>query len=85
MRRIVAAQMVVFGRSKGRRSSYRQWEEGNIAPQVVFEVVSPSNSVSEMKIKQGLYDQFGVQEYIALVFFRNLINTTNFLKKFILR
>jgi Uma2 family endonuclease len=26
------------------RFAYRQWEEGGIAPQVVFEVVSPSNS-----------------------------------------
>ncbi len=28
--------MVVFGRPKGRRPSYKQWEEGGIAPQVVF-------------------------------------------------
>lgn len=32
--------MVVFGRPKGDRGSYRQWEEGNTAPQVVFEVLS---------------------------------------------
>ena len=37
--------MVVFGRPKGDRSSYLQWLEGNIAPQVVFEVLSPGNSV----------------------------------------
>jgi Uma2 family endonuclease len=55
--------MVVFGRPKGKRGSYRQWEEGNIAPQVVFEILSPSNSISEMKIKQSLYNQHGVQEY----------------------
>lgn len=55
--------MVVFGRPKGKRGSYRQWEEGDIAPQVVFEILSPSNSVSEMKIKQSLYDQYSVQEY----------------------
>src|SRR4051795_5963477 len=35
--------MVVFGRQKGHRMSYRQWEEGGIAPQVVFDVLSPSN------------------------------------------
>jgi Uma2 family endonuclease len=35
--------LVAFGRPKGRRGSYRQWEENGIAPQVVFEVLSPSN------------------------------------------
>ena len=29
--------LVAFGRPKGHRGSYRQWEEDNIAPQVVFE------------------------------------------------
>ncbi len=33
--------MVVFGRPKGRRGSYKQWQEDNIAPQVVFEILSP--------------------------------------------
>ncbi len=35
--------MVVFGRPKGDRGSYKQWEEDNIAPQVVFEILSPGN------------------------------------------
>ena len=35
--------LVVFGRPKGDRRSYMQWKEGNIAPQVVFEVMSPGN------------------------------------------
>ena len=30
--------MVVFGRHKGERGSYRQWREGGIAPQVAFTV-----------------------------------------------
>src|SRR5271165_869939 len=30
--------MVAFGRPKGYRGSYKQWVEGGIAPQVVFEV-----------------------------------------------
>jgi len=55
--------MVAIGRPKGRRGSYKQWEEGDIAPQVVFEILSPSNSISEMRIKKNLYDQYGVQEY----------------------
>ncbi len=35
--------MVVFGRPKGNRGSYQQWREEGIAPQVVFEVLSPGN------------------------------------------
>ncbi len=55
--------MVVFGRPKGHRGSYLQWEEGNIAPQVVFEILSPSNSSSEMDTKRDFYDKYGVEEY----------------------
>ena len=55
--------MVAFGRPKGRRGAYRQWEEGGIAPQVVFEVLSPSNSQMEMADKLRFYDQYGVEEY----------------------
>ena len=55
--------MVAFGRPKGRRSTYLQWEEGDIAPQVVFEVLSPANSRMEMANKLRFYDQYGVEEY----------------------
>ncbi|BAC88951.1 Uma2 family endonuclease [Gloeobacter violaceus] len=55
--------MVVFGRPKGDRGSYRQWEENGIAPQVVFEVLSPGNTVPEMSRKLLFYERFGVQEY----------------------
>ena len=55
--------MVAFGRPKGPRGSYRQWEEGGIAPQVVFEIMSPSNSVKEMRDKLEFYDAYGVEEY----------------------
>jgi len=55
--------MVVIGRPKGKRGSYRQWEEEGIAPQVVFEILSPANSAEEMKQKLHYYDSFGVQEY----------------------
>ncbi|NET44713.1 MAG: Uma2 family endonuclease [Okeania sp. SIO2B3] len=36
--------MVIFGVPKGDRGSYKQWEENNIAPQVVFDILSPSNT-----------------------------------------
>lgn len=55
--------MVVLGRPKGRRGSYRQWEENDIAPQVVFEILSPANSIVEMENKRRFYEQYGVQEY----------------------
>ena len=55
--------MVAFGRPKGRRGSYKQWEEDNIAPQVVFEILSPSNSQNEMDRKLVFYERHGVEEY----------------------
>ena len=55
--------LVVFGRPKGDRGSYRQWAENNIAPQVVFEILSPSNSKIEMEKKLIFYDRYGVEEY----------------------
>jgi Uma2 family endonuclease len=55
--------MVAFGRPKGRRGSYLQWLEGNIPPQVVFEILSPSNTLAEMGKKLEFYDRYGVEEY----------------------
>jgi uncharacterized membrane protein YqiK len=58
--------LVVFGRPPGYRGSYKQWEEDGIAPQVVFEVLSPSNSEEEMEAKFDFYDRHGVEEYYFL-------------------
>lgn len=55
--------MVVFGRPKGDRGSYQQWKEGNIPPQVVFEVRSPGNTQTEMDKKLVFYDRHKVEEY----------------------
>jgi len=55
--------MVVFGRPKGRRGSYKQWKEDGIAPQVVFEVLSPGNRFGEMLRKFHFYERYGVEEY----------------------
>lgn len=55
--------LVVFGRPKGRRGSYRQWQEDNIAPQVVFEVLSPSNTRTELERKFQFYETYGIEEY----------------------
>lgn len=55
--------MVVFGRPKGDRGSYKQWKEDNIPFQVVFEILSPNNTLKEMAKKLGFYNQYGVEEY----------------------
>jgi Uma2 family endonuclease len=54
--------MVVFGRPKGDRGSYMQWREDGIAPQVVFEVLSPGNRPTEITRKLGFYERYGVEE-----------------------
>ncbi|MBW4693887.1 MAG: Uma2 family endonuclease [Lyngbya sp. HA4199-MV5] len=55
--------MVIFGRPKGDRGSYQQWREDQIAPQVVFELLSPSNTRTEMDKKLVFYSRYGVEEY----------------------
>jgi len=55
--------MVVLGRPKGDRGSYKQWEEDNVIPQVVFEILSPGNRPQKMFEKLLFYQRYGVQEY----------------------
>jgi Uma2 family endonuclease len=55
--------MVAFGRPRGDRGSYKQWEEGSLPPQVVFEVLSPGNRPGEMERKLQFYEKYGVEEY----------------------
>ena len=55
--------MVVFGRPKGHRGSYKQWKEDGIAPQAVFEILPPEIRDDEMAWKFQFYDSRGVQEY----------------------
>jgi Uma2 family endonuclease len=61
--RVAPDVMVVFGRPKGDRGSYKQWQENNIAPQVVFEILSPGNTEGEMDRKLQIYARCGVEEY----------------------
>ena len=58
--------LVVFGRPPGYRGSYKQWEEGGVAPQVVFEILSPSNTDDELEDKLLFYEKHGVEEYYFL-------------------
>jgi Uma2 family endonuclease len=59
--------MVILGRPKGKRRSYQQWKEDNIAPQVVFEILSDSNKTkkgkADLESKFAFYELYGVEEY----------------------
>ena len=56
--------MVAFGRPKGDAGALMsRWYEGGIAPQVVFEVLSPSNRGPELALKFEFYETYGVEEY----------------------
>jgi len=55
--------MVAFGRPRGYRGSYRQWHEGDIAPQVVFEILSPNNAASDVDDMVDFYDEHNVEEF----------------------
>ena len=61
--RIAPDVLMAFGRPRGDRSSYKQWEEGGVAPQVVFEILSPGNDFEEMADKLEFYDAHGVEEF----------------------
>jgi Uma2 family endonuclease len=61
--RVAPDILVAIGRPKGHRGSYKQWEEGNMPPQVVFEIMSPSNNADEMLRKSRFYDRHGVEEF----------------------
>lgn len=58
--------LVAYDRPKGYRGSYKQWEEEGIAPKVVFEVLSHSNTAVEMIRKANFYDKYGVEEFIIV-------------------
>jgi Uma2 family endonuclease len=57
--------MVAFGRSKGRRGSYMQWKEENIAPQIVFDILSSKNDQPEMERNHQFYETYGAEEYYS--------------------
>jgi Uma2 family endonuclease len=66
-KRVAPDVMVAFGRPKGRRGSYKQWMEDNIAPQVAFEILSPSNKdrrgLDSLEDKFDFYQNHGLKEY----------------------
>lgn len=62
--RVAPDVLIAFGRPKGERGSYKQWEEGGIAPEFVIEVLSPGNRPAEMGAKAAMYLRYGVKEYV---------------------
>jgi Uma2 family endonuclease len=54
---------VAFDRPRGHRGSYKVWEEDGVFPQVVFEVLGPSNTAAEMRGKRRFYFHHGAEEY----------------------
>ena len=56
---------VVFGVSRGNRTSFRIWEEGK-APDFVLEVASPSTAERDAEDKAREYARIGVGEYWRL-------------------
>jgi Uma2 family endonuclease len=61
--RVAPDVFVAFGRPKGYRGSYKQWREGGVAPQVVFEILSPGNRPDAMGRKLEFYRNHNVDEY----------------------
>jgi Uma2 family endonuclease len=61
--RVAPDVLVAFSRPKGDRGSYRQWQEDNVAPQVIFEILSPGNTTKEMSRKLLFYNHYSVEEY----------------------
>lgn len=55
--------LVAFGRPKGDRLSYLQWQEEHVSPQVVWEIFSPGNRPGEMRRRFEFFERYGVEEY----------------------
>jgi Uma2 family endonuclease len=60
---IVPGVMVVFGRPKGRRCAYEQWNEGGLAPQVVLDVRSPDHRFRQLLRRFCFYERHAVEEF----------------------
>jgi Uma2 family endonuclease len=54
---------VAYGVARGERTAYRQWEEGNVVPQVVFDAFAPGMSAVVVCRKLKFYEKAGVEEY----------------------
>ena len=55
--------MVVLDHPAGERQSYKQWEENDRPPNIVFEFISKSNTADEMMDKLEFYSEMGCDEF----------------------
>lgn len=55
--------MVVLDHPPGERPSYKQWEENDRPPNIVFEFISKSNTADEMMDKLEFYSEMGCDEF----------------------
>ena len=63
--RVAPDVYVAQGRPKGRRGSYKQWEEGGTPLTVVFEWWSPNSTFPKEVAKLRFYEKYGVAEFYA--------------------
>jgi len=61
--RVAPDVLIAIGAPKESRGSYIQFAENNLPPQVVVEILSPSNTTKEMEKKLAFYQTYGVEEY----------------------
>jgi Uma2 family endonuclease len=54
---------VVLNRPKGKRTSYKVWQENNQYPDFILEITSKSTISEDQGTKRGLYAFWGVPEY----------------------
>jgi Uma2 family endonuclease len=54
---------VVFGVNKGKRRSYKVWQEGDQIPSFILEITSLTTKKQDEETKPELYARLGVQEY----------------------
>jgi Uma2 family endonuclease len=54
---------VCFGARNIDRRSFKTWEEGGLAPQVVFEITSDSSRFTDQGTKKAVYEALGIEEY----------------------
>lgn len=57
--------MVVLGHPAGPRESYKQWEENDRPPNVVFEFISKRNTADELMDKLDFYSEMGCDEFFV--------------------
>ena len=65
--------MVVLNHPAGPRMSYKQWEENDRPPQVVFEFMSSSNTAGEMMDKLDFYSEAGCEEFYIFDYQRDTL------------